>query len=71
VPAGLAAALVAFVAGYWGLHAAFYGPQGEVGPPTAEMATHSRSPEHPHGPATTSGIGAPPDRPHGDARPAR
>lgn len=68
VPAGLATALVVFVAGYWGLHAAFYGPEGRVGPPVDEMATHSRSPEHPHGPDAVGGLGAPPDR---NARPAQ
>jgi len=71
VPAGLATALVLFVAGYWGLHAAFYGLEGRVGPPTGEMATHSHSPEHPHGPRTLGNIGAPPERPQGDAQPAR
>jgi hypothetical protein len=71
VPAGLATALVVFASGYWGLHAAFYGPDGEVGPPTEERATHSHNPESPHGPAATGGIGAPPARPNGDAQPAR
>ncbi len=62
VPAGLAGALVVFVTGYWGLHLAFYGPAGRVGPPLAEMATHSHNPERPHGPQAPRGIGAPPDR---------
>ncbi len=62
VPAGLAGALVVFVTGYWGLHLAFYGPEGRVGPPAAEVATHSYNPEHPHGPQAPGGIGAPPDR---------
>lgn len=62
VPAGLAGALVVFVTGYWGLHLAFYGPAGRVGPPLAEMATHSHNPERPHGPQAPGGIGAPPDR---------
>ncbi len=62
VPAGLAGALVVFVTGYWGLHLAFYGPDGHVGPPVAEVATHSYNLEHPHGPQAPGGIGAPPDR---------
>ena len=61
VPAGLATALVLFSVGYWGLHAAFYGPEGRIGPPTDEVATHSHSPEHPHGPQAPGRIGAPPD----------
>lgn len=62
VPAGLAGALVVFVTGYWGLHLAFYGPEGRVGLPVAGVATHSYNPEHPHGPQALGGIGAPPDR---------
>jgi len=62
VPAGLATALVVFVAGYWGLHLILYGQGGAVGQPTAETATHSHSTEHPHGPQAAGGIGAPPDR---------
>jgi hypothetical protein len=62
VPVGLATALVVFVAGYWSLHAAFYGPGGTAGPPSGEQATHSHNPEHPHGPQATGGIGAPPHR---------
>ena len=62
IPAGLAAALVVFVSSYWGLHVAFYGPDGHVGPATAERATHSHNSEHPDGPRTDSGIGAPPTR---------
>ncbi|WP_375460887.1 DUF305 domain-containing protein [uncultured Enterovirga sp.] len=62
VPAGVAAALVLLAGSYWGLHIAFYGPEGRIGQPTAEIATHSHSPEHPHGPRAPGGIGAPPDR---------
>jgi hypothetical protein len=62
VPAGLGAALVLFVSGYWGLHIAVYGLEGRIGAPIAEMATHSHSPEHPHGPGAPGGTGAPPDR---------
>ena len=49
VPAGLAAALVVFVAGYWGLHIAFYGPGGNVDVAAAERLTHTPNPEYPHG----------------------
>ena len=49
VPAGLAAALVIFVTGYWGLHIAIYGIEGNVGAPTGERLTHTPNPEHPHG----------------------
>ncbi|MFC5067033.1 hypothetical protein [Flaviflagellibacter deserti] len=62
IPAGLAAALALFVTSYWGLHAVFYGPDGYVGPPTEERATHSHNPEQPHGPEAEGGIGAPPTR---------
>ena len=68
VPAGLATALVVFVAGYWGLHAAFYGPEGRVGPPANEMATHSYSPEHPHGPQA---VGTVDSRAHSHGAPGR
>jgi hypothetical protein len=49
VPAGLAGALVIFVTGYWGLHIAIYGIEGNAGTPTGERLTHTPSPEHPHG----------------------
>lgn len=62
IPAGLTAALAVFVSGYWGLHLAFYGPNGHVGPSTVERATHSHSPEHPDGPGGGGIIGAPPTR---------
>ena len=60
VPAGLAAALIIFATGYWGLHIAIYGPEGRVGTPSGDMATHSHSPEYPHGPQAPGGGGAPP-----------
>ncbi len=47
VPAGIAAAMVVFVTGYWGLHAGLYGVDGNVAAP-AVVATHSYDPEHPH-----------------------
>jgi hypothetical protein len=62
VPVGLATALVVFVTAYWGLHRSFYGPEGIVGEPVGELATHSHSPEHPHGPRALGGIGAPPNK---------
>jgi hypothetical protein len=48
VPAGLAAALVIFVTGYWGLHIAIYGIEGNA-TPAGERLTHTPNPEHPHG----------------------
>lgn len=57
VPAGLAIALVLFVGSYWGLHRAFYGPEGAPRH-TAERATHSYNPDSPHGPMAPGGIGA-------------
>lgn len=62
IPAGLMAALVVFVSAYWGLHMTFYGIEGRVIPATEtlEMATHSHNSEHPHGPQSIGGIGAPP-----------
>ena len=62
IPVGLAAALVGFVTSYWGLHVAFYGPNGHAGPATVEKATHSHNSEHPDGPVAVGGIGAPPTR---------
>jgi hypothetical protein len=59
VPAGLAVALVVFVAGYWGLHRTFYGADGLVGQPSGEMATHTHSPEHPHGPQASGRFQSP------------
>lgn len=49
VPAGLAAALVIFATGYWGLHVAIYGAEGNVGAAPAEHLTHTPNAEHPHG----------------------
>lgn len=54
VPIGLAGALMIFVTAYWGLHAAFYGPDtrtmAEIHAEHGDIATHSYSVEHPHGP---------------------
>ena len=49
VPTSLAAMLVLFVAGYWGLHLIIYGAAGSIPasqPPA--FSTHSPDPEHPH-----------------------
>lgn len=61
IPIGIAAAFVLYGSAYWGLHFAFYGPDGYVGPAIAEKTTHSHSPEYPHGPQAGE-IGAPPNR---------
>lgn len=61
IPARIAAAFVLYGSAYWGLHFAFYGPDGYVGPAIEEKATHSHSPEYPHGPQAGD-IGAPPNR---------
>lgn len=54
VPIGLTGALLIFVTAYWGLHAVFYGTDtqtmAEIRAAQGEMATHSYSTEHPHGP---------------------
>ncbi|RKF15347.1 DUF305 domain-containing protein [Roseovarius spongiae] len=54
VPIGLTGALVIFVTAYWGLHAVFYGTEtrtmAEIRAERGEMATHSYSLDHPHGP---------------------
>jgi hypothetical protein len=71
VPVGLTAAIVIFVSGYWGLHLAFYGPDGRIGAPIEEIATQSYSPEHTHGPQAVGRIGAPPDRGLSADRPNR
>ncbi len=47
MPVTLALTTFVFVAGYWGLHAVFYGV--EVAPSRPNMpATHTFDPEHPH-----------------------
>lgn len=68
VPVGLASALVIFVTAYWGLHAAFYGTgtrsMAELQAGGAEMATHSYSREHPHGPQALETLRNPAELPH-------
>ncbi len=49
VPAGLAAALILSVSSYWGLHLALYGRDDGGTRGAAEMTTHTRDIEHPHG----------------------
>src|SRR5262249_14705030 len=49
VPAGLAAALVIFATGYWGLHIAIYGIDGNTAIAAGDRLTHTPNPEHPHG----------------------
>jgi hypothetical protein len=74
VPAGLAAAIVIFATGYWGLHIAIYGVEGDARAASGERLTHTPNPEHPHGmhggaavAATTAeaAYGAAMDRMHG------
>jgi hypothetical protein len=49
VPAGLAAALVIFATGYWGLHIAIYGVGGDTQMPAEARMTHTPNAEYPHG----------------------
>lgn len=49
VPAGLTAALVIFVSGYWSLHILIYGIEGNHGAHHGERLTHTPNVEHPHG----------------------
>jgi len=62
IPVGLSAMLVIFCTGYWGLHIAFYGVDGDVHHDDSVKTTHSYNPEHPHGPGTPGEIGAPADK---------
>jgi len=48
VPAALAAVLVVFATGYWGLHIAIYGIDGNLGTAVGERLTHTPNPEYPH-----------------------
>jgi hypothetical protein len=48
VPAALAAALLIFATGYWGLHIAIYGIEGNAGATVGERLTHTPNREHPH-----------------------
>lgn len=73
LPLGLTAALAIFATAYWGLHVGFYGNEtrtmAEMLTEEADMATHSFSPEHPHGPqasATLQDGAEPPAAPSAD-----
>jgi hypothetical protein len=57
IPVALTAALLIFSGSYWGLHRALYGPDGQAGPATQEIATHTYNPEQPHGPQAAGGSG--------------
>ena len=58
IPAGVAFAIALFATGYWGLHAALYGPEGQPGASKEGMATHSQDAENPHAPeASPSAVG--------------
>ena len=70
IPAALSAALLVFAGGYWGLHLALYGPGGVPGPAHSEIATHTYSAEHPHGPQAVTPPAMPDDHRHGAASPA-
>lgn len=48
IPVGLAGTLLLFVAGYWGLHFAIYGPEGTVNVAALDKSTHTPDPLHPH-----------------------
>ncbi len=49
IPVGLAGTLILFVAGYWGLHTAIYGPAGNMTQyANAAKTTHTPNAEHPH-----------------------
>ncbi|MCQ1571385.1 hypothetical protein NFO65_11590 [Neorhizobium galegae] len=50
IPSGIAFAFLLYGSAYWGLHLVLYRPDGYIGPATTEKATHSHSPEYPHGP---------------------
>lgn len=49
VPVALAAAIVIFVSGYWGLHLVIYGADSQPRLEAADMSTHRPNAEHPHG----------------------
>ncbi len=58
VPAALAAALVVFATGYWGIHAAIYGLDVNYADNNRPKTTHTYNPDHPH-PAPGGSPGAP------------
>lgn len=48
IPIGLAGTLLLFVFGYWGLHFALYGPEGNINVATIDKSTHGPDPLNPH-----------------------
>lgn len=62
IPGGILGAMVLFMTAYWGLHFSFYGADGFTDQTGTERTTHSYSEEHPHGPRSEIGIGAPPTK---------
>lgn len=62
IPPSLAVVMTIFMTGYWGLHFTFYGTEGFTAGQNEERATHSFNEEHPHGPKSDTGIGAPPTK---------
>jgi uncharacterized protein (DUF305 family) len=48
IPASLVAAMLAFSASYWGLHAVLYEPAGPAAASAAQPSTHSHDPQRPH-----------------------
>lgn len=67
IPAGLAVALVIFSSSYWGLHYGFYAGNYHSGAFAGEIATHSHSAEHPHGPQAPAVVHG---KDHGEAESA-
>jgi len=59
IPGGLAAALVIFATGYWGLHIVIYGVGGESLAATADRSTHTPNAEYPHDGHAGGHAGAP------------
>ena len=60
IPLALFLTLGIFICAYWGIHAALY--DYTEPPTTVDRATHSHNPEHPHGPKSDTGMGAPPTK---------
>jgi hypothetical protein len=62
IPLALLVAMTIFMGSYWGIHSVIYGKSYGQPLPAVEHATHSHNPEHPHGPKSDTGIGAPPTK---------
>ena len=67
VPVALMGTFAIVAASYWGLHAVFYGPEGEA---PAIRSTHSFDPEHPHPAPDAPATLVPPRAPAGATPPA-